>query len=155
MNRSIPQPQALETTFEAQARDYMVAHAERMERFENAIFKQREVINDKMTEMFRLLNELSRNRTPEKVFIKEEARHPITKNVNSISVIRVEEEKDVVNNRAIIESIVEPSKSDEEEPPKKAFVTNKVERRADNEPTKNVRENITKNEEEEVTGALI
>ncbi|GJX30494.1 hypothetical protein Tco_0238573 [Tanacetum coccineum] len=34
-----PQPQALGTTFEARVRDYMVAHTERMERFENAIFK--------------------------------------------------------------------------------------------------------------------
>ncbi|GJS09833.1 MAK10-like protein, partial [Tanacetum coccineum] len=74
--------------------------------------------------------------TPKKVLIREEARHPITKNVNSISDIREEEEKDVVNNRVIIESIVEPSKSEEEEPPKKASVTNEVERRADDEPTK-------------------
>ncbi|GJR38152.1 zinc finger, CCHC-type containing protein [Tanacetum coccineum] len=63
-----------------------------------------------------------------------------------------EEEKDVGNNRAIIKSIVEPSKSEEEEPPKKAFVTNGVERRADDEPTKSVRENFMKNEEEEVAG---
>ncbi|GKA83422.1 MAK10-like protein [Tanacetum coccineum] len=124
-----------------------------MKRFESAIFKQREVINDRMTEMFGLLKELSASRTPEKVLIREEARHPITKNVNAISVIREEEEKDVVNNRAIIESIVEPSKSEEEEPPKKAFVTNEVERRADDEPTKSVRENVTKNEEEEAAGA--
>nr|GFC28746.1 reverse transcriptase domain-containing protein [Tanacetum cinerariifolium] len=38
-------------------------------------------------------------------------------------------EKDVVNNGAIIESIVEPRKPEEEEPPKKAFVTNEVEKR--------------------------
>ncbi|GJV49257.1 MAK10-like protein [Tanacetum coccineum] len=105
-----------------------------------------------MIEMFGLLKELSASRTLEKVLIREEARHPITKNVNSISVIRVEKEKDLVNNRAIIESIVEPSKSEEEEPPKKASVTNEVERRADDEPTKSVRENVTKNEEEEAAG---
>ncbi|GJS85105.1 hypothetical protein Tco_0751646 [Tanacetum coccineum] len=125
----------------------MAAHAKIMDRFKNAIFKQREVINDRITEMFGLLKELSASRTPEKVLIREEARHPITKNVNSISVIREEEEKD--NNRAIIESIVEPSKSEEEEPPKKAFMTNEVERRADDKPTKNIRENVTNNEEEE------
>ncbi|GKD10669.1 hypothetical protein Tco_1190354, partial [Tanacetum coccineum] len=34
-----PQPQALETTFEARVLDYMAAHTERMERSENAIFK--------------------------------------------------------------------------------------------------------------------
>ncbi|GJW62650.1 MAK10-like protein [Tanacetum coccineum] len=131
----------------------MAAHAKRMERLENTIFKHREVINDRMTEMFRLLKELSASRTLENVLIREEARYPITKNVNSIFVIREEEEKDVVNNKAIIESIVEPSKSEEEEPPKKAYVTNGVKRRVDNKPTKSVRENVTKNKKEEAAGA--
>ncbi|GKC32677.1 hypothetical protein Tco_1039971 [Tanacetum coccineum] len=54
-----PQPQALGTTFEARVRDYMATHTERMERFENAIFKQREEINDKMAKMFELLKELT------------------------------------------------------------------------------------------------
>ncbi|GKC11064.1 zinc finger, CCHC-type containing protein [Tanacetum coccineum] len=106
-----------------------------------------------MTEMFGLLKELSASRTPKKVLIREEARYPITKNVNSISVIREEEEKDVVNNKAIIESIVEPSKFEEEEPPKKSFVMNGVKRRVDDKPTKSVRENVTKNKEEEAAGA--
>ncbi|GJU77679.1 ribonuclease H-like domain-containing protein [Tanacetum coccineum] len=61
-----PQPQALGTTFEARVRDYMAEHTERMERFENAIFKQREEINDIMTEMFGLLKELATRRAPEK-----------------------------------------------------------------------------------------
>ncbi|GKC37966.1 hypothetical protein Tco_1050350, partial [Tanacetum coccineum] len=50
-----PQSQALGTTFEARVQDYMAVHTKRMERFENVIFKQQEEINDKMTEMFRLL----------------------------------------------------------------------------------------------------
>ncbi|GJT56875.1 MAK10-like protein [Tanacetum coccineum] len=62
-----PQPQALGTTFEARVRDYMAAHTERMERFKNAIFKQREEINDRMTEIFRLLKELTTSRKPKKV----------------------------------------------------------------------------------------
>ncbi|GJT69807.1 hypothetical protein Tco_1029093 [Tanacetum coccineum] len=41
-------------------------HIERMERFENAIFKQREEINNRMTEMFELLKELTTSRAPEK-----------------------------------------------------------------------------------------
>ncbi|GJZ94072.1 hypothetical protein Tco_0666275 [Tanacetum coccineum] len=64
--RPSPQPQALETTFEARVRDYMAAHTERMERFENTIFKQRGEINSRMTEMFGLLKELTTNKTPEK-----------------------------------------------------------------------------------------
>ncbi|GJX38175.1 MAK10-like protein [Tanacetum coccineum] len=75
-----PQPQALGTTFEAQVQDYMEAHTERMKRFENAIFKQREEINDRMAEIFGLLKELKTNRAPEKVLIIEEAKSPITKN---------------------------------------------------------------------------
>nr|GEU41281.1 hypothetical protein [Tanacetum cinerariifolium] len=64
-----------------------------MERFENAIFKQREEINDRMTEMFRLLKELTTSRAPEKVFIREETKFLVTKNVNSISLTRGEEER--------------------------------------------------------------
>ncbi|GJT19303.1 hypothetical protein Tco_0878009 [Tanacetum coccineum] len=86
-----PQPQALDTTFEARVRDYMAAHTERMERFENTIFKQREEINGKMTEMFGLLKELTTSRTPEKVLIREEAKFLVTKNVNSISLTKGEE----------------------------------------------------------------
>ncbi|GJX92289.1 MAK10-like protein [Tanacetum coccineum] len=63
-----------------------------MERFENAIFKQREEINDKMAEMFGLLKELTTSRAPEKVLIREEAKSPVTKNINSISLTRREEE---------------------------------------------------------------
>ncbi|GKD28470.1 hypothetical protein Tco_1239248 [Tanacetum coccineum] len=87
-----PQPKALGTTFEARVRDYMVAHSERMERFGNAIFKQHEEINGRMTEMFGLLKELTTSRAPEKVLIMEEAKFLVTKNVNSISLARGEKE---------------------------------------------------------------
>ncbi|GKB14730.1 MAK10-like protein [Tanacetum coccineum] len=88
-----PQPQALETTFKDRIRDYMAAHTERIERFKNAIFKQREGINSRMTKMFRLLKELTTSGTPEKVLVREEAKFPITKNVNSISLTKGEEER--------------------------------------------------------------
>nr|GEZ35513.1 hypothetical protein [Tanacetum cinerariifolium] len=88
-----PQPQALGTTFEARVRDYMAAHTKRMKRFENAIFKQREEINGRINEMFGLLKKLTTSRAPEKVLIREEAKSPVTKSINSISLIREEEEK--------------------------------------------------------------
>ncbi|GJZ51415.1 MAK10-like protein [Tanacetum coccineum] len=88
-----PQPQTLGTTFEARVRDYMAAHTERMERFENAIFNHREEINGRMTEMFGLIKELTTSRTPEQVLIREEAKFPVTKNVNSISLTKGEEER--------------------------------------------------------------
>ncbi|GKD43762.1 hypothetical protein Tco_1268407 [Tanacetum coccineum] len=86
-----PQPQALNTTFEARVRDYMATHTKRMERFENTIFKQHEEINGRMTEMFRLLKELTTSKTPEKLLIREEAKFPITKNLNYISLTKGEE----------------------------------------------------------------
>ncbi|GKA03542.1 MAK10-like protein [Tanacetum coccineum] len=46
-----------------------------------------------MTEMFRLLKELTTNRTPKKVLIREEAKIPVTKNANSISLTKGEEER--------------------------------------------------------------
>ncbi|GKA35680.1 zinc finger, CCHC-type containing protein [Tanacetum coccineum] len=61
-----PQPQALGTTFEARVRDYMATHTEIMEGLENAIFKQLEEINDRMTKIFELLKELTTNRTSKK-----------------------------------------------------------------------------------------
>nr|GEX47661.1 hypothetical protein [Tanacetum cinerariifolium]GEY52584.1 hypothetical protein [Tanacetum cinerariifolium]GEY53194.1 hypothetical protein [Tanacetum cinerariifolium] len=119
-----------------------------MERFKNAIFKQREKINDRMAKMFGLLKELTANRTPEKVLIREETRHPTTKNVNSISIIRMEEEKSIENNETIDKSVAEPSKSDEQEPPKEVDKKNEGGIRVYDEPTKGARENVTKNEKE-------
>ncbi|GKC17871.1 hypothetical protein Tco_1014653 [Tanacetum coccineum] len=146
-----PQPEALETNFEARVQDYMAAHTERIERFENAIFKQREEINDRMAEMFKLLMELTASQTPKKLLIREETRHPTTKNVNSITLIRIEEEKSVENNGATDQSMAEPSKSDEQ-PPKEADKPNEGGRRADDKPAKGASENVTKNEEEEPAG---
>nr|GEV71062.1 hypothetical protein [Tanacetum cinerariifolium] len=105
----IPQPHALGTTFEAQVRDYMATHTEMMKRFKNSIFKQREEINDMMAEMFELLKELVTSRAPEKVLIKEEAKSLVTKNVNSISLAKEEEERNEDNDVATGEDIKKPT----------------------------------------------
>ncbi|GJZ89427.1 zinc finger, CCHC-type containing protein [Tanacetum coccineum] len=99
--RPSPQPQALGTTFEARVRDYMAAHTERIERFENTIFKQREEINGRMTKMFELLKELATSRTPEKVLVRGEAKFCVTKNVNSISLARGEGERNDETNEIL------------------------------------------------------
>nr|GEY76190.1 hypothetical protein [Tanacetum cinerariifolium] len=114
----------------------MAAHTKRMERFGKVIFKQREEINDRMAEMFGLHRELTTNRTPENVLIMKEARHPITKDVNSISLVRMEEEENGENNVQIDKSVMEPGKSDEEEPPKRFNMKNEVTRKAEDEPAK-------------------
>ncbi|GKF00558.1 hypothetical protein Tco_0023908 [Tanacetum coccineum] len=99
---------------EDQTNFLLKAHTEMMERFENSILKQRHEINDKMGEMFGLLKELTANRAPEKVLMREETKHPTTKHVNSISLVRVEEDKNAEYNEATNESVLEPDKSDAE-----------------------------------------
>ncbi|GJU64307.1 hypothetical protein Tco_1246142 [Tanacetum coccineum] len=49
--------------------------------------------NNVDAEMFGLLKELTTSRAPKKVLIREEAKSPVTKNVNSISLARGEEER--------------------------------------------------------------
>ncbi|GJS78565.1 zinc finger, CCHC-type containing protein, partial [Tanacetum coccineum] len=93
-------PQALGTTFEARVRDYMAAHTKRIERFENAIFKQREEINDKMTKMFGLLKELTTSRAPEKVLIREEAKFPVIKNTVIEMPVKEAEKEDEDKNES-------------------------------------------------------
>ncbi|GJV15341.1 hypothetical protein Tco_1360664 [Tanacetum coccineum] len=63
----------------------MAAHTEIMERFESAIFKQCEEINDRMAEMFELLNELTASQTLEKPS-KSEDEEPL-KEVNVINEV--------------------------------------------------------------------
>ncbi|GJX16578.1 zinc finger, CCHC-type containing protein [Tanacetum coccineum] len=128
-----PQPQALGTTFEARVRDYMAAHTERMKRFENAIFKQREEINGRMTEMFGLLKELTTSRTPKKVLIREETKFLVTKNVNSISLARNEEEE---NNKTDETPDNTKMPTETEMPVRKAEAMNGAENGARNESIK-------------------
>ncbi|GKA08515.1 hypothetical protein Tco_0687846 [Tanacetum coccineum] len=92
----------------------MAAHTKRMERFENAIFKQCKEINDKMTKMFRLLKELTTNRVLKKVLIREEAKFPFTKNVNSISLTRGEEERSKKADVTTDDDIEKPTNTDAE-----------------------------------------
>ncbi|GKE05826.1 hypothetical protein Tco_1397844 [Tanacetum coccineum] len=113
----------------------MAAHIERMERFENAIFKQREGINSRMTEMFGLLKELMTNRTLEKVLIRKEAKFPVTKNVNSISLKNGEEEWN--NKKEVTPDNTERSTETEAEIPlKKAETKNKAKNEAKNKSIK-------------------
>ncbi|GKD92042.1 hypothetical protein Tco_1371879 [Tanacetum coccineum] len=142
----IPQPQALGTTFEARVWDYMAAHTERMKRFENAVFKQREEINGRMTEMFGLLKELTTCRAPEKVLIREEAKSPVTKSVNSISLVREEEGKNDIYDVATDDDSKETDGPDMEVSVKEAETKNKAENGAKNKP-------IKKPEKEEVVEA--
>ncbi|GJZ04932.1 hypothetical protein Tco_0538207 [Tanacetum coccineum] len=117
----------------------MAAHTERMERFKNAIFKKREEINGKMTKMFRLLKELTTNRTLEKVLIREEAKSPITKGVNSISLIREEEEKNDIYDVETGDDSKGTNKPDMEVAIKEVETMNGAKNGAENMPIKKVK----------------
>ncbi|GJR69329.1 MAK10-like protein [Tanacetum coccineum] len=110
-----------------------------MERFENAIFNQQEEINDRMAEMFGLLKELTTSRTPKKLLIREDAKSPVTKNVNSISLARKEEERNDKDDIATDGGI---NKTNTEIPVKEANKESKADGGTKNEPTRK-----TKNEE--------
>ncbi|GKE41666.1 zinc finger, CCHC-type containing protein [Tanacetum coccineum] len=103
----------------------MAAHTERMERFEKAIFKHHKVINDRMTEMFKLLKELTTSRTPENVLIREEYKIPVTKNVNSISLAKGEEERSDKTDEAL-DNTVKPTITETEIPVKEAERNNET-----------------------------
>ncbi|GJV55317.1 hypothetical protein Tco_1456322 [Tanacetum coccineum] len=131
-----------------------------MGRFKNTIFKQREEFNCRMAEMFRLLKEITTSRAPKKVLVREEAMYPITKHVNSISLIRMEEEKSVKNNEVVGKNVVEPNKSDIAESPEEVDRKDEVENRTNNEPVRStegyligekVRELVETPREEETT----
>ncbi|GJU00354.1 zinc finger, CCHC-type containing protein [Tanacetum coccineum] len=124
-NPRCPQPQALGTTFEARLRDYVGAHSERMKRFENSIFKQREEINGKITKMFGFLKELTTSRAPEKVLIRKEAKFPVTKNVNSISLARGEEERSDKTDETL-DNTVKPTVTETEIPVMEAERSNET-----------------------------
>ncbi|GJS38548.1 zinc finger, CCHC-type containing protein [Tanacetum coccineum] len=114
--RPDPQHQSLEPSFKARVQNYMVTHTKRMERIEKTIFKQREEINERMAEMFGLLKELTTSRTLKKVLVREEARHPITKNINSTSLVKMEKEKNIENNKVVDKNVVELSELNAIEP---------------------------------------
>ncbi|GKD43133.1 MAK10-like protein [Tanacetum coccineum] len=61
----------------------------------------------------------------------------------------MEEEENRENNGQIDRSVMEPIKSTEEEPPEGIDTKNEVKRKADDEPAKSARKNVTKNEENE------
>nr|GEW14164.1 hypothetical protein [Tanacetum cinerariifolium] len=97
-----------------------------MERYKNVIFNQHEGINSRMTKMFGLLKELTTTRAPEKVLIREEAKFPVTKNVNSISLIKGEEESS--NKKEVTPNNTErPTKTKAEMPVKETETKNRAE----------------------------
>ncbi|GKC61847.1 hypothetical protein Tco_1089445, partial [Tanacetum coccineum] len=99
--------------------------------------------------MFGLLKELTTSRTPKKVLVREEARHPITKNVNAISLVQIEEDKNIKNNKVVDKNIIKLSELNAIEPNEVVDIKKEVEDRTNDEPARNVEE-ITGNGIEEL-----
>ncbi|GJZ80064.1 hypothetical protein Tco_0644901 [Tanacetum coccineum] len=100
-----------------------------MGRFKNAILKQREEINGRMTEMFRLLKELTTSRSPEKVLIREEAKFYVTKGLNSISLTKGDE-RERNGTKSTSDCVKEPTKTEMEMPVVETKEVNEVESEA-------------------------
>nr|GEU37625.1 hypothetical protein [Tanacetum cinerariifolium] len=87
-----------------------------MERFEKSIFKQREEITDRMAKMFGLLKELTTSRTLKKVLVGEEANKPSTRYINVISLVKIEKDKSIKNNKVDDKNVTGPSEFNVVEP---------------------------------------
>nr|GEW36263.1 hypothetical protein [Tanacetum cinerariifolium] len=83
-----------------------------------------------------LLKELTTSRAPKKVLIREEAKYPVTKNINSISLTIGEEEKNDEDDVTTDDVVEKTSALDTEMPVKKAKKENEAKNRIKNEPIK-------------------
>ncbi|GJY77410.1 hypothetical protein Tco_0482526 [Tanacetum coccineum] len=91
----------------------------------------------RMVEMSGLLKELTTSRTSKKVLVREESRHPITKNVNAISLVKMEKQKNIKSNIVVDMNVIELSESNAIEP-KEEVDMKKVGYIANNEPIRSV-----------------
>ncbi|GKF73483.1 hypothetical protein Tco_0219815 [Tanacetum coccineum] len=96
-----------------------------------------------MAEMFGILKELTISRTPEKVLEGEEARHPITKNVNAISLVKMEKKKKIENNKVVDKNIIELGELNVIESKEEVDMKKEVGDGTNVEPVRNVDEVIT------------
>jgi hypothetical protein len=86
-------PEELSSEFEARMREYMAAHSDRLARFEEAVYKQKEEVQEKMNEMMSLLEEYANQKTPERMLLRKESVTPTTQFVNSITIVHKDDEK--------------------------------------------------------------
>jgi hypothetical protein len=101
-------PKELSSEFEARMREYMATHSDRLARFEEAVYKQKEEMQEKMNEMMSLLEKYANQKTPERMLLRKESVTPITQFVNSITIVHKDSEKVETPAKQTLE---EPSKS--------------------------------------------
>jgi hypothetical protein len=71
----------------------MATHSDRLARFEEAVYKQKEEMQEKMNEMMSLLEEYANQKTPERMLLRKESATPTTQFVNSITIVHKDNEK--------------------------------------------------------------
>nr|GEY54606.1 hypothetical protein [Tanacetum cinerariifolium] len=91
----------------------------------------------------RLLKEFTASGTSKKVLVREEARHLITKNVNDISLVKMEKEKNTRNNKVVDKNIIELSELNAIEPEEAIAIKKETRNITNNEEIKGVKEEIT------------
>jgi hypothetical protein len=101
-------PKELSSAFEARMREYMATHSDPLARFEEAIYKQKEEMQEKMNEMMSLLDEYAKQRNPERMLLRKESITPTTQFVNSITIVHKDNEKVETPTEQIVD---EPPKS--------------------------------------------
>ena len=86
----------------------MSTHSERLAKVKEAVYRQKEEMEEKMAEMMSLLKEYTKIKTPEKVLVRKESDTPTTKFVNSISIVHKSNKEEETPDARTIE---EPPKS--------------------------------------------
>ncbi|GJZ72537.1 MAK10-like protein [Tanacetum coccineum] len=89
-----------------------------------------------------LLKELTTSRTLEKVLVREEARHTITKHVNAISLVKIEKEKNVQNNEDVGKSVIGLNELNIVAPNKVVDIKKEVKDKTDAKPTRSEKEEL-------------
>ncbi|GJW38201.1 MAK10-like protein [Tanacetum coccineum] len=93
--------------------EYIASHTERIERFKEAMLRQRERLDGRMDEMFELLKNLTSSPMPKKVLVREENRHPVTKNNNAISLCKIEKKKVEEDDKVVDKNAIKHNKCSE------------------------------------------
>ncbi|GJZ58149.1 hypothetical protein Tco_0613643 [Tanacetum coccineum] len=87
--------------------EYMASHTERVERFEEAMIRKKEKLEERMDKMLELVKKLVSSSTPKKVLVRDESGQPPTKNVNVISRCKIEKGEGEKHEQIIDKNMVE------------------------------------------------
>ncbi|GJZ14519.1 hypothetical protein Tco_0550196, partial [Tanacetum coccineum] len=107
-------------------------------KFEEAIYRQIEEINERMTKMFGLLKEYTKRKAPEKLLVREEGSKPFTKYVNVISLVK-KKDKEVEEYDEVVDIEVDKQSKglgDEEVQEEEEVNENELDKNGDDNPTR-------------------